>query len=62
MSLDKKILAEIEKYNKVNKYIMEQDAAVAPPVPADPAAAPAPEAAPAPAATPLILPMMGFGI
>jgi hypothetical protein len=52
MSLDKKILAEIEKYNKVNKYIMEQDAAIAPPVPADPAAAPAPEAAPAPAPAP----------
>ncbi len=46
MNLDKKIIAEIAKFNKVNKYIMEQDAAAAPPVPEDPAALPD---APAPA-------------
>ena len=27
MSLDKKILSEIERYNRINKYIMEQDLA-----------------------------------
>lgn len=27
MSLDKKILSEIERYNRINKYIMEQDIA-----------------------------------
>jgi len=46
MNLDKKIIAEIAKFNKVNKYIMEQDAAAAPAVPEDPAALPD---APAPA-------------
>lgn len=40
MNLDKKIIAEIAKFNKVNKYIMEQDAAAAPAVPEDPAALP----------------------
>lgn len=48
MSLDKKILAEIEKYNKVNRYITEQEAAALP-VPEDPAAAA--EAPPQPAVT-----------
>lgn len=42
MSLDKKILSEIERYRDINKYIMEQvadpAAAVPPPPPADPAA------------------------
>jgi len=55
MSLDKKILAEIEKYNKVNRYITEQEAAavaapedpIAGQAPADPAAA-APESAATP--------------
>ena len=59
MSLDRKIISEIERYRNINKYIMEQDAppppapaddlgAVAPPPPADPAAAaPPPPAAPA---------------
>jgi hypothetical protein len=56
MSLDKKILSEIERYRNINKYIMEQDAAAdplgAPPPPAaaPDAAAPAAPAAPAPAA------------
>lgn len=31
MSLDKKILSEIERYRSINKYIMEQ--AGAPPIP-----------------------------
>ena len=63
MSLDRKIISEIERYRNINKYIMEQDAppppapaddltadlgAVAPP-PADPAAA---AAAPPPPAEP----------
>ena len=62
MSLDRKIISEIERYRNINKYIMEQDAtvpppaedlgadlgAVAPPPPADPAAAaPPPPEAPA---------------
>lgn len=53
MNLDKKIIAEIAKFNKVNKYIMEQDAAAAPAVPEDPAALPdAPTPAEDLAATP----------
>jgi hypothetical protein len=53
MNLDKKIIAEIEKFNKVNKYIMEQDAAAVPAVPEDPAALPDVPAPPEdPAATP----------
>lgn len=50
MSLDKKIISEIERYRSINQYIMEQ--AAAPPPPAeDPLGALAPEvgAAPAPA-------------
>ena len=62
MSLDRKIISEIERYKNINKYITEQalDAAappadpaadlgaIAPPPPADPAAAaPPPPAAPA---------------
>ena len=50
MNLDKKIIAEIAKFNKVNKYIMEQDAAALPTVPEDPAALPD---VPAPADTEL---------
>ena len=63
MSLDKKIISEIQRYKNINKYITEQalDAAappadpaadlgaMAPPPPADPAAA-APPAAPTPTA------------
>jgi molecular chaperone GrpE (heat shock protein) len=67
MSLDRKIISEIERYKNINKYITEQalDAAappadpaadlgaMAPPPPADPAAAaPPPPAAPAVPATP----------
>jgi molecular chaperone GrpE (heat shock protein) len=58
MSLDRKIISEIERYRNINKYITEQalDAA-APPPPADPAAdlgavAPPPPADPAAAAAP----------
>jgi molecular chaperone GrpE (heat shock protein) len=62
MSLDRKIISEIERYRNINKYIMEQDATVPPPAddlgadlgavappppPADPAAAAPPPAAPA---------------
>lgn len=59
MNLDKKIIAEIEKFNKVNKYIMEQDAAAVPAVPEDPAAlpdVPAPVEDPAAAAPPVDAP------
>lgn len=53
MNLDKKIIAEIEKFNKVNKYIMEQDAAAAPAPVEDPAALPeVPAPVEDPAATP----------
>ena len=66
MSLDKKIISEIQRYKNINKYITEQalDAAAPPadpaadlgamappPPPADPAAA-APPAAPTPEAAP----------
>ena len=63
MSLERKILSEIERYRQINKYITEQEAApppppaegeeLAPPAP-DAAAAPTPDAAAAPdaAATP----------
>ena len=46
MSLDKKILSEIERYNQINKYITEQ--AVPPPPPADAAAGAVPPPPPAP--------------
>lgn len=53
MNLDKKIIAEIAKFNKVNKYIMEQDAAALPAPVEDPAALPDVPAPPEdPAATP----------
>jgi hypothetical protein len=53
MNLDKKIIAEIEKFNKVNKYIMEQDAVAAPAPVEDPAALPeVPAPVEDPAATP----------
>lgn len=40
MSLDSKILSEIERYRSINKYIMEQAAAPLPDLAADPTAAP----------------------
>jgi hypothetical protein len=52
MSIDKKILEEIKRYNNINKYILEQGELPPPPAP-DPAAAVAPvspEAAIAPEA------------
>lgn len=56
MGLDKKIIAEINRFKNMNQYIMEQDVAAAPPAeapPADPAAAPTDIAAtPAAAPTP----------
>jgi len=33
MSIDRKIISEIERYRSINKYIMEQDAAAIPPPP-----------------------------
>jgi hypothetical protein len=47
MSVDKKILEEIKRYNSINSYIMEQDIPdLPPPLPGD--VPPAPEAAPLP--------------
>lgn len=51
MNVDKKILEEVARFNSMNKYIMEQDAPVVPPAPADPAAA-LPAETPVPPATP----------
>jgi len=56
MSIDKKILKEINRYKNINKYIMEQDV----PPPADPAAGgelPPPPADPAAGAPPVGDPM-----
>ena len=59
MSLDKKIISEIQRYQKINQYIMEQAgdvpadpglAALTPPAPAPEAGVPAPAEAPLPAA------------
>jgi hypothetical protein len=36
--MDKKIIEEIKRYNTINNYIFEQDAAALPPIPEDPAA------------------------
>lgn len=58
MKLDEKILQEIRKYNKINNYIMEQEAPAPPPADpaldplADPMEDPAAGAAPAPPAAP----------
>lgn len=41
MGIDKKILEEIKRYNSINRYISEQDAALPPPPGEDPLAAPA---------------------
>lgn len=50
MSIDKKIISEIERYKSINKYILEQDV---PPPPTAPGAPPTGEAAPpAPGAPP----------
>ena len=38
MRMDKKIIEEIKRYNTINNYIFEQDAAALPPIPEDPAA------------------------
>ena len=55
MAIDKKILEEISRYNKINNYILEQEvgappadpnAAVPPPPPADAGAVPPPPASP----------------
>jgi hypothetical protein len=47
MSVDKKILEEIKRYNSINSYIMEQDIPdLPPPLPGD--VPPAPDAAPLP--------------
>ena len=51
MSLDKKILSEIERYKSINQYIVEQ-AAVPPPPAEDALGALAPEAGAAPAPAP----------
>lgn len=51
MSIDKKILKEIERHHKINKYINEQEAPLVPGLPepaADAPAAPAPAAPTAP--------------
>jgi len=53
MGLDKKILSEIERYNRINKYIFEQAAGadpLAPPPPADPTAPPPADTAATPVA------------
>ena len=55
MSIDQKILKELDRYNRINKYIMEQAEPLPPAdpaaLPADPGAAPVdPAAPPAPAA------------
>ena len=59
MSLDKKIISEIQRYRKINQYISEQVgdvpadpglAALTPPAPAPEAGAPAPAGAPLPPA------------
>lgn len=42
MTIDKKILEEIKRYNSINRYITEQDATLPPPPGGDPSAAPAP--------------------
>jgi hypothetical protein len=51
MSVDQRILKELDRYNRINKYIMEQ---AEPPIPEDPAALPAdPAALPADPAAPV---------
>lgn len=42
MSIDRKILSEIERYKSINRYIMEQDAPPPPPPPGDAGAPPPP--------------------
>ena len=44
MSIDKKIIKEIERYRSINKYLTEQDAPPAPPPPPTEAGAPPPPA------------------
>ena len=53
MSIDKKIIEELNRYRNINKYIMEQEAPGAPPPPAGPeGAAPPPPGGAIPPATP----------
>jgi len=46
MSIDRKILSEIERYKSINRYIMEQDVPPPPPPPPGDAGAPPPPPAP----------------
>jgi hypothetical protein len=52
MSIDKKILEEINRYKRINNYINEQEMAELPPPPADAAAAAPTDAPPTDAVTP----------
>ena len=45
MSIDKKILSEIQRYRSINNYILEQEV---PPPPVDAGAPPVPEVGPPP--------------
>jgi hypothetical protein len=52
MSVDKKILEEIKRYNNINSYIMEQEIPDLPPPPLPGDVPPAPDAAPLPGDVP----------
>jgi len=53
--IDERILEEISKYNRINKYILEQEAELPPP-PADAGAVPPPDPSMAPPADPSMAP------
>ena len=53
--IDERILEEISKYNRINKYILEQEAELPPP-PADDGAVPPPDPSMAPPADPSMAP------